>query len=115
MGRLLLEGLSDEQAARYDTYRSAAFPRQAVKRLMQQVLSQSISDKVAVMVSGVAKLFVGELVEAARDIMQERGQSSDSDNLQQPIQPEHLREAYGRLRLKGSIPTTRFKRKMFLA
>lgn len=56
------------------------------------------------MVGGVAKLFVGELVEAARDIAQELGA-----NPQEPLAPEYLREASRRLRSSAATSFSRFK------
>ncbi|GJU29979.1 transmembrane protein 194 [Tanacetum coccineum] len=49
------------------------------------------------MVSGIAKIFVGELVETAGMVMTERKETG-------PIRPCHIREAYIRLKLEGKIP-----------
>lgn len=111
-----MEGFSPEQLARYETYRSAAFPKQAIRRILQQILGHSVSEKVAVVVGGVAKIFVGEVVEEARDIMEERlAHNQETDLSEIPIPPEFLREAYQRLRDRNAVPSTRFKKKFFLS
>ncbi|CAN1225855.1 Transcription initiation factor TFIID subunit 11 [Linum grandiflorum] len=70
--------------------------------LMMQLLvsitgTQKISLQVNIVVCGIAKMFVGEVVETARIVMAERRESG-------PIRPCHLREAYRRLKLEGKIP-----------
>ncbi|KAL9255567.1 Transcription initiation factor TFIID subunit 11-like protein [Drosera capensis] len=59
--------------------------------------SQKISMPTTIVVSGIAKMFVGELVETARVVMTERRESD-------PIRPSHIREAYRRLKLEGRVP-----------
>ena len=63
----LLALMTPEQQTRYETYRSAAFPKAAVKKLMQQILGQNITERMAVMVAGVMKLHVGQLVELCKN------------------------------------------------
>ena len=46
-----------------------------------------MSTPVAQVVAGVAKVFVGEIVEKARHIQQNRGETG-------PLSPDHLRQAY---------------------
>ncbi|KAL2319422.1 hypothetical protein Fmac_028391 [Flemingia macrophylla] len=58
--------------------------------------TQKISVPMTIVVSGIAKLFVGEVVETARIVMKERKESG-------PIRPCHLREAYRRLKLEGKV------------
>ncbi|GJV52474.1 transcription initiation factor TFIID subunit 11-like protein [Tanacetum coccineum] len=46
---------------------------------------------------GIAKIFVGELVETAKVVMRERSETG-------PIRPCHIREAYRRLKPEGKMP-----------
>jgi transcription initiation factor TFIID subunit 11 len=46
-------------------------------------------------ISGFAKVFVGEIVEKARDVQMLKGDEG-------PLQPEHLREAWRLYKEKGS-------------
>ncbi|PKU63468.1 hypothetical protein MA16_Dca022119 [Dendrobium catenatum] len=65
--------------------------------------SQKISVPMTIVVSGIAKMFVGELVETGRIVMRERKESG-------PIRPCHIREACRRLKLEGKVPRRSVRR-----
>ena len=52
------------------------------------------TDKVVIALAGVSKVFVGELVEEARRIAEERNEHG-------PLAPTHIQEAYQSLNNKG--------------
>ena len=66
------------------------FMNQIQKRRKLKVELKVTRDMVIVM-TGLAKIYVGNIVETARGVMVERGESG-------PIMPRHLREAYQRTR-----------------
>jgi len=83
---------------RYESFRRSGFQKSNMKRLLASITgSQKISIPTSIVVSGIAKMFVGELIETARIVMTERKDSG-------PIRPCHIREAYIRLKLEGKIP-----------
>ncbi|ORY89889.1 TAFII28-domain-containing protein [Syncephalastrum racemosum] len=84
--RILLENFSNEQLQRYEGYRRSALNRTNVKRLVSHVLNQQCSQTMSIVVAGFTKVYVGEIIEKAREVMEEWGHTG-------AIRPEHLREA----------------------
>ncbi|KAI9033984.1 hTAFII28-like protein conserved region-domain-containing protein [Phycomyces nitens] len=87
--KVLLENFTGDQLHRYEGYRRSALNRTNVKRLVSQVLNQQCSQTMAFVVAGFSKVYVGEIIEKAREVMEEWGHSG-------AIRPEHLREAHRR-------------------
>ncbi|THV03911.1 TAFII28-domain-containing protein [Dendrothele bispora CBS 962.96] len=85
--KVLMDNLSSDQYERFEAYRRHALPKQAVRKVIQQNLGQQVSQPVAQIVAGFAKVFVGEIVEKARKVQARRGETG-------PLSPDHLREAY---------------------
>ncbi|KZP24250.1 TAFII28-domain-containing protein [Athelia psychrophila] len=85
--KVLMDNFSPAQYERFEAYRRHALPKQAVRKVIQQSLGQQVSQPVAQIVAGFAKVFVGEIVEKARKVQERRGDRG-------PLSPDHLREAY---------------------
>jgi transcription initiation factor TFIID subunit 11 len=60
---LLLDSFDDEQTHRYEAYRRAHFPKAAIRKLVHNQLGYPVPLSIGIIVAGVSKVFVGELVE----------------------------------------------------
>lgn len=61
--RFLLSQLSPEQQQRYEFFRRSGFQRSTIKKVMQNVANTPISQTMAIVMAGISKVYVGELVE----------------------------------------------------
>ncbi|KAL5715425.1 hypothetical protein ACHQM5_017246 [Ranunculus cassubicifolius] len=94
----ILSQFTEEQMSRYESFRRSGFQKGNMKKLLASLTgTPKISQPVNIVVSGIAKMFVGDLVETARMVMNERNDSG-------PIRPCHIRESYRRLKLEGKLP-----------
>ncbi|KAK4483836.1 hypothetical protein RD792_011043 [Penstemon davidsonii] len=94
----ILAHFTADQMSRYESFRRSGFQKSNMKRLLSSITgSAKISIPMTIVVSGIAKMFVGEIVETAKVVMSERRESG-------PIRPCHIREAYRRLKVDGKIP-----------
>lgn len=104
--KIVLQNFSEEQMHRYETFRRVGISRSFIKRVMHTVVDQSCNPNTIMLLGGVAKVFVGELVEEAKDVMHEWNESG-------PLQPSHLLEAHRRLRTRAQVlpPCSRLRKR----
>ena len=67
---------------------------------MQASSARKVTKPAAIVVAGLTKLFVGDVVERARLIMEKRREKG-------PLCPRHLREAFRQLEQTGQLPLLR--------
>mmetsp|Transcript_1600 Transcript_1600/g.2646 ORF Transcript_1600/g.2646 Transcript_1600/m.2646 type:complete len:193 (+) Transcript_1600:103-681(+) len=94
-----LDSMDEEQLTRFEFFVRSHFSRKAVKDVLTNSLHgrYAINDEVAIIAGGLAKLFVGEIMEIAMDVLRERGDEEAG------VLPEHLEEAYRRLQQDGKV------------
>ncbi|RKP10604.1 hypothetical protein THASP1DRAFT_12625 [Thamnocephalis sphaerospora] len=95
---------SEDQLRRYEVYRRSALGKSTVRKLVASVLQQTVSPTMAFVVAGFTKVYVGEIIETARDVMVEWGQTG-------PLRPEHLREAQRRYKATHGTPACSLHRR----
>ncbi|QDZ19148.1 TAFII28 domain-containing protein [Chloropicon primus] len=83
-----LRQLQGEQLERFEAYRRSAIPKATMKKLLLAVTGQTPDVNTTIVACGLAKLLVGEIVEAARKVAEERG-AGDA-----PLTVGDLRRAY---------------------
>lgn len=100
----VLSSMTADQHHRYETFRRVGFPRPFIKKLITKAWSGAMSAttlaNAMIVVAGIAKVFVGELVEEAREVADEWG---DEASPGRPLLPSHYREAQRRLVNSGRI------------
>ncbi|OQS53652.1 taf11 [Ecytonucleospora hepatopenaei] len=79
-----------EDQQRYETFRRSNFIKGAVKKYINQVIGQAVNPNMVIGVSGLAKVFVGELVTEGLKVQKEFGNTG-------PLLPIHIHEAMRRL------------------
>ncbi|KAJ4887419.1 Transcription initiation factor TFIID subunit 11b [Raphanus sativus] len=96
----LISQFTEEQMSRYECFRRSTLHKSSMKKLLESIIgikNMNNDDPRLSVVSGIAKMFVGELVETARLIMVKRNETGH-------IRPCHIRESYRNLKLQGKVP-----------
>ncbi|KAG4306148.1 hypothetical protein PORY_000136 [Pneumocystis oryctolagi] len=105
--KVLLDSFNEDQMQRYEIFRRANLDRSSFRRMVNSMLNQSITPNICIVISGFVKVFIGEIIEKARDVQQRWGHTG-------PLAPDHLREAY-RLYKRDTkrMPQSRTHRRLF--
>jgi len=105
--KYVLSQLNTAQQHRYEYYRRSGFQRTNIKRLMQNIANCPISQTMAIVMSGITKVYVGELIEIARTVMGEWNEAPG------PLRPRHIREAYRRLKMEEITGNSKYTPRFF--
>lgn len=104
----LMKAMTEEQQDRYAAFRRHFLDKRFVKRLLQHLTRQTVTPQIVTLVAGVGKVFVGQIVEKAREVRQERLAASANGTSQpsqrQSLRPDHLTEALRRYREEREVP-----------
>ncbi|KAL9646709.1 hypothetical protein ABK040_001132 [Willaertia magna] len=92
----IIAHLTPEQYDRFENYKRSSF-KTVIKRIISNTTNAPVNKTVEIAVAGIAKLYVGELVELSKTIQREWG-----EDVRQALEPRHIREAYRRLREKDN-------------
>lgn len=133
-----LDQMNEEQLTRFEFFVRSHLNRGKVKEILNAKIPEkvgSVNDEMAIVAGSLSKLFVGELVETALDVMRERmalqsqwsresGQegggvtdadnssrsrediSASSDTRVQRLQVDHIQEAFRRMQCEGKVGKT---------
>lgn len=99
--RALLASMTPQEEDRFEHYRRSRFHRGTITKVMQQALpDDKLSDESTIVVASLAKMYVGDLVKAARA---ERVRRGDGDSTE-PITPSEFAAAARSLQ-RQVVPT----------
>ncbi|OAG29474.1 transcription initiation factor TFIID subunit 11 [Nematocida displodere] len=82
--------LTEDELLRYGTFRHTGFNKGGIRKFVSQVLGHTCNPNFAIVLAGIAKVFVSELVEEAKDVQSEWKDGGE-------LLPSHIHEAYRRL------------------
>jgi transcription initiation factor TFIID subunit 11 len=121
---LIAKFFTDKQMNRYAKFKESSLENRKkirstnkiecprIKRVVQSVLGENIqiSNSIQIAMHGIAKIYAGELIEEAKEIMVDEDGKKEKYG---PIKPRHLREARRRMSQRGTLPSHKPK-KFFL-
>jgi hypothetical protein len=118
---LISQFFNDKQMNRYAKFKESSLENRKkirstnkiecprIKRVIQSVLGENmqISNSIQIAFHGIAKIYAGELIEEAKEIMV--GEEGEKEKYG-PIKTRHLREARRRLIQRGILPNYKPRR-----
>ncbi|WWD09296.1 hypothetical protein V865_007419 [Kwoniella europaea PYCC6329] len=94
---LLRDQMDVEQAKRFDTFSTVALNKNAIKRLNRELYDQHASPQISMVVAGMAKIFIADVIEMAKDLQPHSAHPTG------PLQPYHLKLARMHLEESGLL------------
>lgn len=97
--KLLISYFDEQQMARYLAFRRANIRRAAVRKYASQLLNQPVSNNVAMVLAGMSKVLIGDIIELAREIQDKnQGREKNANPVEgqepDPLLPQSIREAW---------------------
>lgn len=109
-----LDAMTEEQLIRFEFFYRSHFSRGYIKDILINAIKErtskdfQISDEMAIVVSGLSKLFVGELVETAMEI---KSKCAECEGMR--LTSEQISEAYSTLQRDGKVSELNSRSFMF--
>ncbi|MCJ1475791.1 hypothetical protein MMC13_004455 [Lambiella insularis] len=75
---VLIDAFNDDQTERYNMYRRVKLKKETVRRITNQTLSQSVPPSVITTINGFAKVFIGTIIERAREVQKQQADAEKS-------------------------------------
>jgi transcription initiation factor TFIID subunit 11 len=121
---LISQFFNEKQMNRYAKFKEASLENRKkvrsankiecprIKRVVQNILGENtqVSNSIQIALHGIAKIYAGELVEEAKEIMVEQEGTKKNYG---PIKVRHMREARRRMFERGILPSHKPKRILF--
>ncbi|TBT98448.1 subunit 11 of transcription initiation factor IID [Hamiltosporidium magnivora] len=86
----ILDTFTDKEILRYESFRRSGFPKNMIRKFTNHTLKQACNPNFIIAISGIAKVFVGEIVYEAKAVQSDLNEEG-------PLLPSHVHEAYRRL------------------
>lgn len=103
----LLKTLHDKELDRYEAFRRSSLSRGKMRKLLMSISGQTINDeKVLIVVCSLAKMFVGELIEEAREM-------ATMEAYEGPLLRAHIHHAYSLMEGEGHVKHRRVLKRFF--
>ena len=98
----LVNDMDSSEQQRYETFRRSNFVKGAIKKYINNVIGQAVNPNIVIGISGLAKVFIGELVIEALAVQKEFDHKG-------ALLPIHIHEAMRRIEKR--IPNVGLKEK----
>lgn len=95
--RILIASFTDDQMERFEAYRRMTVNKPGVKRICMGVLNHSIPQNISIVLTGISKLFLGEIITRAIEVQQRDNRakliadaSAAKEAKKKGLEPAHL-------------------------
>ncbi|KAF6252498.1 hTAFII28-like protein conserved region-domain-containing protein [Scenedesmus sp. NREL 46B-D3] len=82
--------MTEAQRNRLEAYNRSNLQKKTMKKVLQELTGLTLNDRFVIAMSSITKMFVGELIETARQIAAHEGHSG-------ALLPSHIRQAHAAL------------------
>ncbi|KAA6406553.1 MAG: hypothetical protein FRX48_09718 [Lasallia pustulata] len=89
---VLVDAFNADQNDRYDMFRRVKLRKETVRRIANQTLSQSVPPSVITTINGYTKVFIGNLIERAREVQQQYADAETDAEATLPSPPPSFAE-----------------------